>query len=104
MQRRGRRARPGAGLAGRAPACRRTEHQWQAPQSAASRDLHPSSRARTEPQPQAEGWMTETAVLICGPGGRDPEAIAELDLLPAALRPPLPQFDFATGYLEFARP
>jgi sirohydrochlorin cobaltochelatase len=48
--------------------------------------------------------MTETAVLICGHGSRDPEAIAEFELLAAALRPRLPQFDFATGYLEFARP
>src|SRR5215469_5008331 len=48
--------------------------------------------------------MTETAVLICGHGSRDPEAIAEFELLAAALRPRLLQFDFATGYLEFARP
>jgi sirohydrochlorin cobaltochelatase len=48
--------------------------------------------------------MTETAVLICGHGSRDPEAIAEFELLAAALRPRLPEVDFATGYLEFARP
>jgi sirohydrochlorin cobaltochelatase len=48
--------------------------------------------------------VTVTAVLICGHGSRDPEAIAEFELLAAALRPRLPQFDFATGYLEFARP
>ena len=48
--------------------------------------------------------MTRTAVLICGHGSRDPEAIAEFELVAAALRPRLPQFDFATGYLEFARP
>jgi sirohydrochlorin cobaltochelatase len=48
--------------------------------------------------------MTETAVLICGHGSRDPEAIAEFELVAAALRPRLPDFDFATGYLEFARP
>jgi sirohydrochlorin cobaltochelatase len=48
--------------------------------------------------------MTRSAVLICGHGSRDPEAIAEFELLAAALRPRLPQFDFATGYLEFARP
>jgi sirohydrochlorin cobaltochelatase len=48
--------------------------------------------------------MTGTAVLICGHGSRDPEAIAEFELVAAALRPRLPQFDFATGYLEFARP
>jgi sirohydrochlorin cobaltochelatase len=48
--------------------------------------------------------MTETAVLLCGHGSRDPEAIAEFELLAAALRPRLPQADFAVGYLEFARP
>ena len=48
--------------------------------------------------------MTETAVLICGHGSRDSEAIAEFELVAAALRPRLPNFDFATGYLEFARP
>jgi len=48
--------------------------------------------------------MTETAVLICGHGSRDPEAIAEFELTAAALRPCLPEFDFATGYLEFAQP
>jgi len=48
--------------------------------------------------------MTETAVLICGHGSRDPEAIAEFELVAAALRPRLPDFDFASGYLEFARP
>jgi sirohydrochlorin cobaltochelatase len=48
--------------------------------------------------------MTETGVLICGHGSRDPDAIAEFELVAAALRPRLPQYDFATGYLEFARP
>ena len=48
--------------------------------------------------------MTKTAVLICGHGSRDFEAIAEFELVTAALRPRLPEFDFATGYLEFARP
>jgi sirohydrochlorin cobaltochelatase len=48
--------------------------------------------------------MTKTAVLICGHGSRDPEAIAEFELVAAALRPHVPEFDFATGYLEFAHP
>src|SRR5215472_13112158 len=48
--------------------------------------------------------MTGTAVLICGHGSRDSEAIAEFELVAAALRPRLPEFDFATGYLEFAQP
>src|SRR5215470_5553526 len=48
--------------------------------------------------------MTETAVLICGHGSRDSEAIAEFELVAAALRARLPNFDFAAGYLEFARP
>jgi sirohydrochlorin cobaltochelatase len=48
--------------------------------------------------------VTETAVLLCGHGSRDLEAIREFELTAAALRARLPGFDFATGYLEFARP
>ncbi|HJU20461.1 MAG TPA: sirohydrochlorin chelatase [Stellaceae bacterium] len=48
--------------------------------------------------------MNETAVLLCGHGSRDPEAIGEFESLAAALRPRLGAFDFASGYLEFARP
>jgi sirohydrochlorin cobaltochelatase len=48
--------------------------------------------------------MSGTAVLLCGHGSRDPEAIAEFELAAAALRARLLDFDFATGYLEFARP
>src|SRR5271155_5249860 len=48
--------------------------------------------------------MSEAAVLLCGHGSRDPEAVAEFERAAGALRPRLPQFDFATGYLEFARP
>ena len=48
--------------------------------------------------------MTQTAVLLCGHGSRDPEAVSEFELAAEALRPRLAEFDFATGYLEFARP
>lgn len=48
--------------------------------------------------------MSETGVLICGHGSRDVEAVREFELLAAALRPRFPDHDFATGYLEFARP
>lgn len=52
--------------------------------------------------------MTETAVLLCGHGSRDPDAVGEFELAAAALRRRLanlaPGDDFATGYLEFARP
>jgi sirohydrochlorin cobaltochelatase len=49
--------------------------------------------------------MSETAVLLCGHGSRDPEAISEFEEAAAALRSRLaPESDFATGYLEFARP
>lgn len=48
--------------------------------------------------------MSETGVLICGHGSRDVEAVREFELLAAALRPRFPGYDFATGYLEFARP
>ena len=48
--------------------------------------------------------MTQTGVLLCGHGSRDPEAIGEFELFAKALRSRLPGVDFATGYLEFARP
>ena len=52
--------------------------------------------------------MSETAVLLCGHGSRDPEAVGEFEEAAAALRSRLahldPEGDFATGYLEFARP
>jgi sirohydrochlorin cobaltochelatase len=48
--------------------------------------------------------MTETAVLLCGHGSRDPDAIREFEAAAAALRQRLAPNDFATGYLEFARP
>jgi sirohydrochlorin cobaltochelatase len=48
--------------------------------------------------------VTETAVLICGHGSRDSDAIAEFEAMAASLRPRLPEHDFAAGYLEFARP
>ncbi len=48
--------------------------------------------------------MSEAAVLLCGHGSRDPEAIGEFELLADALRPRLPDVEFSTGYLEFARP
>ena len=48
--------------------------------------------------------MTDTAVLICGHGSRDSEAIREFEAMTAGLRPRLAAHDFAAGYLEFARP
>jgi sirohydrochlorin cobaltochelatase len=48
--------------------------------------------------------MSETAVLLRGQGSRDLKAIEELELAAVALRPRLPEYDFATAYLEFARP
>jgi sirohydrochlorin cobaltochelatase len=52
--------------------------------------------------------MSETAVLLCGHGSRDPEAISEFEEAASALRSRLailsPGTDFATGYLEFAKP
>ncbi len=48
--------------------------------------------------------MSETAVLLCGHGSRDPDAIAEFETAAAALRARLAPAEFAAGYLEFARP
>jgi sirohydrochlorin cobaltochelatase len=48
--------------------------------------------------------MSHTAVLLCGHGSRDPEAVAEFDEAATALQARLGNTDFAAGYLEFARP
>lgn len=48
--------------------------------------------------------MTRRAVLLCGHGSRDAEGVREFKLAAAALRRRLAEFDFAAGYLEFARP
>ena len=48
--------------------------------------------------------MSETAVLLCGHGSTDPEAITEFEEAAAALQARLAPTPFATGYLEFARP
>ena len=44
------------------------------------------------------------AVMICGHGSRDDEAITEFNLLAAHFRARLPDFDIESGFLEFARP
>lgn len=46
----------------------------------------------------------DTAVMICGHGSRDPEAISEFELVAAGIKARLPAADVETGYLEFARP
>jgi sirohydrochlorin cobaltochelatase len=48
--------------------------------------------------------MSETAVLLCGHGSRDPDAIAEFAAAAAQLQVHVAPQDFATGYLEFAQP
>jgi sirohydrochlorin cobaltochelatase len=44
------------------------------------------------------------AVMLCGHGSRDPDALAEFEALASGLRARLPETDNAIGYLEFARP
>src|SRR5262245_8005999 len=102
----GRRARPDGRRGERSPAYRRTIRPSPDRQRARAIDRHPpvSSPAQISSRFWKRQIMTETAVLICGHGSRDPEAIAEFELVAAALRPRLPDVDFATGYLEFARP
>lgn len=48
--------------------------------------------------------MSETAILLCGHGSRDPETAAEFERTAGALRGRMSPHGFATGYLEFARP
>src|SRR6185437_13596663 len=45
-----------------------------------------------------------TAVMLCGHGSRDPEAVAEFAQLAAGIKARLPAIAIETGYLEFARP
>lgn len=46
----------------------------------------------------------ETAVLICGHGSRDVDAIAEFEAMAERLKGRLPQYRVGAAYLEFARP
>ena len=46
----------------------------------------------------------DTAVMVCGHGSRDGDAILEFERLAAGVRARLAGVDVATGYLEFARP
>ena len=48
--------------------------------------------------------MNDTAVMICGHGSRDTDAIREFDAMVASLRGRLPDFPVGSGFLEFARP
>ena len=48
--------------------------------------------------------MSDTAVLLCGHGSRDPEAVGEFEAAAAVLRAQVAPMNFAAGYLEFARP
>src|SRR5580693_396513 len=100
MRSHGRREQRGAGRSEKASACRRTRHRRRGPLRATTNGRRrPESRGRWKERP-----MSGTAVLLCGHGSRDPGAIEEFELAAAALRPRLPEFDFTTGYLEFARP
>src|SRR5688572_11265116 len=63
-----------------------------------------SRRRRSCDQPGEKWAMSEPAVLLCGHGSRDPEAVEEFEQAAAALCARLAGRDFATGYLEFARP
>jgi len=46
----------------------------------------------------------KTAIMICGHGSRDVEAIQEFELLAQHFRQRLPDYDIESGFLEFARP
>jgi sirohydrochlorin cobaltochelatase len=48
--------------------------------------------------------MNDTAVMVCGHGSRDPDAIREFEALAIALKGRLPHYDLESGYLEFAKP
>ena len=48
--------------------------------------------------------MDKPAVMVCGHGSRDTDAIREFDAMVAALRARLPGRTVGSGFLEFARP
>src|ERR1700681_1425842 len=48
--------------------------------------------------------MDKVAVMVCGHGSRDTDAIREFELCAAGIKARLPDYDIETGYLEFARP
>src|SRR5579862_2987539 len=48
--------------------------------------------------------MARMAVMVCGHGSRDREAIREFELLAGGIRARLPDCNIETGYLEFAQP
>src|SRR6266853_774607 len=116
----GRQGQSGAGSRRRPPAGRRTPRRSPG-QRAATRAgrAGPAGLSRGSLRRQCRPWrrrnqpigecrMSESAVLLCGHGSRDPEAVGEFEEAAAALRARLahlaPADDFATGYLEFARP
>ncbi|MSP47717.1 MAG: sirohydrochlorin chelatase [Alphaproteobacteria bacterium] len=48
--------------------------------------------------------MNDTAVMVCGHGSRDPDAIREFQALATGLKARLAHYDLESGYLEFAKP
>ena len=48
--------------------------------------------------------MTKRAVMVCGHGSRDTDAIREFEKVAEGIKARLPDCDVETGYLEFARP
>jgi sirohydrochlorin cobaltochelatase len=48
--------------------------------------------------------MSDTAVMVCGHGSRDVDAIREFDAMVEGLRTRLPGLPVGSGFLEFARP
>lgn len=46
----------------------------------------------------------KVAVMVCGHGSRDIDAIREFELVATGIKARLPDYDVETGYLEFARP
>lgn len=48
--------------------------------------------------------MSKTALLICGHGSRDTDAIAQFEAMAARLRERLPHYPVSHAFLEFARP
>ncbi len=60
--------------------------------------LHPRSEAGPSDMDK------KTAIMICGHGSRDINAITEFNKLSVRIKERLPQYDIESGFLEFAKP
>ena len=107
MRSRGRRGRPDAERGGTPPACRRTARRSRGPASSSSRvDKAGGHRQSASSAASREDRSNDARPRCCSAGtaAAIPRRSRNSSWRPRRCGPRLPEFDFATGYLEFARP